>query len=439
MRSKFLIFLLSLFNCHIICDAVGSDTVIVSNFNIDSDISKIEQLLVNSEEVDNKNDLSETKTQDKKKFEQSNENDQIDFSKLKLPDNFHKNNNSINNNELTNEKDNKSHKIQVKNNAEQANINSANDLEKSNANEPNSVVDTQNEKHHIDEEYKKNASIENKILNENKNSTTSNSLEDEKLPKNLTKKPEIPNDYSELPNLVSEVKNIPLITPLENIANIYNTDGKIHQNNDLKLNKSINSANVKENTNDNINTENTENIENVPNIEISEIKKKFIDEEIKLLLSPDVEIIDGHLQNKAKFDLMDFYSYVRLFRKYEDKIKSYPKERLINDFEKYHDNKNYTNEELANVFIKVKSYIELGDLNKLIIYLDNYPVINFVDNSGNNLLHYAVKVNNYQISKLLIQKGINLDKKNNSNKTPLDIANSNKNSKIAQLIKYSQS
>lgn len=60
--------------------------------------------------------------------------------------------------------------------------------------------------------------------------------------------------------------------------------------------------------------------------------------------------------------------------------------------------------------------------------------INSVDSLGNNALIYAIKDNNYEMTKYLIDKGAEVNSSNNNEETPLILAIKNQNVKIIDLL-----
>lgn len=63
--------------------------------------------------------------------------------------------------------------------------------------------------------------------------------------------------------------------------------------------------------------------------------------------------------------------------------------------------------------------------------------VNSTDSKGRTLLHYAVIENNFNIAKLLLDKGANSSHSDNNGWTPLHYAAQNYNAKLSELlIKY---
>jgi len=85
------------------------------------------------------------------------------------------------------------------------------------------------------------------------------------------------------------------------------------------------------------------------------------------------------------------------------------------------ESKKFLNIDLLSATIKNK-------LEKVKQYLEKCADINVIDANNNNTpLHYAVKNNNEEIVKLLLQRGAKVNIRNDKGETPLDLAGVNQN------------
>lgn len=176
---------------------------------------------------------------------------------------------------------------------------------------------------------------------------------------------------------------------------------------------------------------------NNENKELSTEQAKFVSDEAKVLLLPNDDIVMGELSEQAKLEQMDFYSYVALFNKLQNWNNRFPKRAAIENFiTNYESNFNavkpYTSKEISNyAFAAIKK----DNLFELRALLDNFQILQTLDDNGNTLLHQAVKEGNYRLVKFLIMRGINLSAYNASKQTPLMIAEKQGYDDIARLLR----
>lgn len=171
------------------------------------------------------------------------------------------------------------------------------------------------------------------------------------------------------------------------------------------------------------------------NNDMSGLQAQFITNEAKVLLLPSDDVVLGQLSPGAKIENTDFLSYVdTLDQQSEQPISQ--NDRLIKNFLlNYHYNFD-ANQILTNSEAKEAAFeaISQNNLPALKVLIDNYQILQAVDYNGNSLLHHAVDLNLYHVSKFLLIRGVNITTKNYNFKTALTIAQSNNYRDIISLI-----
>jgi hypothetical protein len=168
---------------------------------------------------------------------------------------------------------------------------------------------------------------------------------------------------------------------------------------------------------------------------------KFITDEAKVLIIPNDDVVLGELTENATLELMDFSSYVQMFWQDYNREKKADDRQVISDFiDNYDENFNQVKwplssddpyEKLSDAFATIGKQ----DINKFIIILNNYPILEVKDKEQNSMLHQAAYVGNYPAAKLLIMKGLSLNDVNMKDETPLAIADKYNNPYVAYLLK----
>ncbi|NRB11335.1 MAG: ankyrin repeat domain-containing protein [Rickettsiaceae bacterium] len=167
---------------------------------------------------------------------------------------------------------------------------------------------------------------------------------------------------------------------------------------------------------------------------------KFVNNEAKVLVLPNDDVVLGKLTEKAAIEQMDIRTYVQLFRKNYSTVRAAREIAIVDEFINNYD-ENFNPEKFSQT-IQDKYYgldqafkaIKRNDLPTLINMLDNYNILQLKDDNNNNLLHMAAYTGNYSAAKLLLMKGINLNAKNNKHQSPLFIARKKRNPMLRQLL-----
>ncbi|MDF2965418.1 MAG: hypothetical protein K0Q51_806 [Rickettsiaceae bacterium] len=179
---------------------------------------------------------------------------------------------------------------------------------------------------------------------------------------------------------------------------------------------------------------------------------KFVeDEAVMLQLKDDEDVALGELNEEAQEDLLDFNEYVKKFwQSRKARSQNSNKKKEIEKFIENYDEKFYGYGILpfienndsnvvqplyeSDLRAEAINAAQVGDLDSLRVWIDNYPLLNIYDDEGNNLLAIAVINNHSRIVKYLIGKGIDHDNRNKNGETALDIALQNNNRYIIKLL-----
>jgi ankyrin repeat protein len=167
---------------------------------------------------------------------------------------------------------------------------------------------------------------------------------------------------------------------------------------------------------------------------------KFINDESKVLLLPNDEVVLGEVTRETQLNLMDLSSYIKIFWDNYYNLKDEPVRQAIDNFVNNYDSNfnkksTYNPKQIESVIAEAFKAIDRNSIYDLMNLLDNYPILQFSDHQGNTLLHKSVYKNNYSAAKFLIMKGIDISIQNNQNLTALDIAISQKKANIENLLR----
>ncbi len=167
---------------------------------------------------------------------------------------------------------------------------------------------------------------------------------------------------------------------------------------------------------------------------------KFVTDEAQVLQLPNDDIVLGEITNEAYLSLIDFSSYVPIFWANYEIVKNEPSRLAINSFIKTYDDDfiKPTKEESYGAFEEAIAAIEQNQIYKLINLLDYYPILQFTDKRGNNLLHISAMYDNYLAAKFVLTRGIYMSKRNDQFLAPIDIARARNNTQIVKLIELAK-
>ena len=162
-------------------------------------------------------------------------------------------------------------------------------------------------------------------------------------------------------------------------------------------------------------------VQNETNPEI----ETFVQNEMKMLTMPDDDVVLGFITNDAKFDYIGYSQYFAIYQKYREYVKRLHKLDETISFIDYHqkidgnDIPALSDSELFATAVQDIQYSKIDDLRALV---DNYKLLNLVDNNGNSLMHIATLTDNVAVTKWLIMRGANVNAINDDWVSPRDIA-----------------
>ena len=168
-------------------------------------------------------------------------------------------------------------------------------------------------------------------------------------------------------------------------------------------------------------------------------QQKFVDDEAKVLIISNDDVVLGELTEEAKLELMDLSSYARIFWENYEKIKSSYKKEAIDQFiDNYDENFNsekflFENETAYEVITDAYMTVQGGDINRFIKMLNIYPMLGTVDETG-TILHKVAKIGNYPATELLIMRGIALNLRDQYGQTALSVAKKYHNKDVIYLL-----
>ncbi len=153
---------------------------------------------------------------------------------------------------------------------------------------------------------------------------------------------------------------------------------------------------------------------------------RFIRDEAIVFTLKDDDVVLGQLTENALIKDLDYPDYIQLFWDKFKKIANQGKvdaiDNFIENYEDFDPQTQISKAELETKFVQAVVYIKQDNFESLKILLDYYPLINYQNEKGNNLLHYAAIWKKFNSAKLLIYRGINIHARNNVQLSALDIA-----------------
>lgn len=173
---------------------------------------------------------------------------------------------------------------------------------------------------------------------------------------------------------------------------------------------------------------------------LSDNALKFVDDEAKVLLLQNDDVVLGEVTEKAKTDLMDSNSYIALFVKFKQmEVESQMHDKILGFIRKHNVTKKhiYNQELLKQIYQDAFNSVNKDNLFDLKTLIDNYSVLQTTDSNGYTLLHEAAKTDHYTMAKYLIMRGININAADINKNTALEIANRFNNTSIYNLLKRS--
>ena len=168
---------------------------------------------------------------------------------------------------------------------------------------------------------------------------------------------------------------------------------------------------------------------------------KFVDDEAKVLLLPNDDIVLGVLSAQAVSDQMDISTYIHILEQYAAEANQLDRKMVVENFLANYDDNFYITPskiELNEAFNESLGAVRKDNLFILRALLDNYAILQRKNNENDNLLHYATSFNNYSLVKFLVIRGIDVNPFNNYHETPLMIAREHDNMYIVHLLKRAQ-
>lgn len=153
--------------------------------------------------------------------------------------------------------------------------------------------------------------------------------------------------------------------------------------------------------------------------------EKFIHNETQMLLVPDDDVLLGVLSDDARSNYMGYSEYLSLYLQYRESVK---KSKQRDDALAFIDDRRAIDGNdiplLSDryLFTNAVSHIQDSRLDDLRALVDNYNILDLIDNRGNTLLHVAAYKDNMNLTKWLIMRGANVSAINYDSISPLDIA-----------------
>ncbi|WPY00285.1 Ankyrin repeats-containing protein [Candidatus Trichorickettsia mobilis] len=177
----------------------------------------------------------------------------------------------------------------------------------------------------------------------------------------------------------------------------------------------------------------------IDNQELTLEQSKFVNDETKVLLLPNDDIVLGELSEEAKILLMDLYSYSKLLKQIQDKNDRTIEREAIDNFILNYDSYFNTTPVLTIDDARIDAFnnVKHNNLFALRTLLDNYHVLQNTDENGNTLLHKTAELDSYFLTKFLLMRGINIQALNTDYQTALTIAEEQQNDAITRLIRKS--
>jgi len=179
--------------------------------------------------------------------------------------------------------------------------------------------------------------------------------------------------------------------------------------------------------------------DNSNNKEITMDQTRFVNDEAKVLLLPNDEIVLGQLLENIKIEQMDAHSYMNLFQKFEEQEVQLDKRMVVDSFlENYDHNFHVDNKvHLSEPFYDSLDAIKKDSLFRLRALIDKYPILQKKGENNETLLHHAVMFDNYYLVKFLIMRGIDLQSINSDGETALMISENMQDVNIERLLRFS--
>lgn len=173
------------------------------------------------------------------------------------------------------------------------------------------------------------------------------------------------------------------------------------------------------------------------NLGTSPEQAKFINDESKMLLLPDDDIVLGRIAEDAIIEEMNFEDYLRLFAKSEQWYHDANRRESINHFVSNYDKNFNSTPVMSNEEVGYNAFWAAANDNLFALraLADNFSVLDKIDDNGNSLVHTAAFYNNERIVEFLVMKGANISKRNFMWKTALDIATSESDEKIIRILR----
>lgn len=164
-------------------------------------------------------------------------------------------------------------------------------------------------------------------------------------------------------------------------------------------------------------------------------QQQFMINEGKLLLLPNDDIVLGDLMPEARLEQIDFIGYVQDYKKAARRMYETTEARSIKSFITNYDRHRSKVDEFKK-YAKREAFVSVSksNISALRVLIDDYPVLQAEDRRGGGLLHRAVRLDNYLVAKYLILRGINLNKRDQDNESPLTIAQRLPNNQIENLL-----
>lgn len=168
---------------------------------------------------------------------------------------------------------------------------------------------------------------------------------------------------------------------------------------------------------------------------------KFVNDETKVLTLPNDDVVLGSLTEEAKIEAMDLRSYLIIFWENYERVLNEDRRESIELFvDNYDDNFNterflYFDENDYDGLNMAISAIKHNNQSNLKTLLDHYTILQLAGMGGNNLLHMAAYEGNYQASKLLLMRGIDMRATNDRGENAMIIAKRYDHQHIVYLLR----
>ena len=172
---------------------------------------------------------------------------------------------------------------------------------------------------------------------------------------------------------------------------------------------------------------------------------KFINDEVVNLLLPNDEVVLGALTDKEYIELLNYSEYIRLFWNNFYRNQQIPSEILVQKFLENYDLKFHNKiagaislyPNLSWCGLKQDAFraVAKNDINSLRAIIDNTnSILTSRDSDGDTLLIKSVKLDNYNLTKFLLFRKIDVLAYNFNNETANIIAHNNQYDNIIKLL-----